>query len=505
MAAIRNFEPREYQTAIVNTCREKNTLVCLPTGTGKTKVAILLAIERMNLYPDSKTLVCSPTRPLASQICDEFKESTDIEPALINLLTGVLKPSERKKFWDVSKVLVATPQTIMNDAAKGRISLKDVSLLCIDECHRSKHRYANTVVAKAYQEQAANSRVIALTASPGATREKIDEIVKNLAIESVEIRTEKDEDINPYMQEKNIQYIKIDLPEEFNQIIQNVKAVYTEKISDLKKFGLYKPVYAINKKDILILQNRLRMEILSGNRAAFSGISTVAQALKLSYIMELVETQSISFACEFLEKLSLEKTKAAKQILDNSKVKHAISKLAKLKEKGIEHPKLEKLKEIVKEKLSADPSTKIMVFANYRNTVSLIERQLKEIVNARPAVLVGQKEGLTQKKQLETIKNFEEGTSNVLIGTSITEEGINISGGANIAIFYDMVPSEIRKIQRMGRVGRTKKGEIIFLIAKKTRDEAFYWSSQRKENAMRNMLYSMKAKNEKKEEQKRLA
>ncbi len=501
----RTFEPREYQTAILETCKHKNTLVCLPTGTGKTKIAILLAIERMNMYPNEKVVICSPTKPLSNQICEEFKSSTTMDPALITLLTGAVKPEGRKKLWDLSRVIVATPQTIENDVANNCMTLSDVSLVCIDECHRSRHKFANTKVIQQYTKQAANTRILALTASPGASKEKIEDICKNLSIEAVEIRTEHDEDIKPYMQEKNVTYVTMDLPDDLTRIIKEIKEVYREKVDNLKKYGMYKPSYAVSKRDILMLQDRLRLEIHGGNRAAFSGISIVAQALKLSYVIELIETQNVSSANEFIENLETETTRAAKTILNDARIKRARELIAALRKKGGEHPKIFKIKEIVNEKVNGNKDTKIMIFANYRKTVELIRKTLESVQNARPAILVGQKEGLTQKMQLETIKKFEEGVHNILIGTSITEEGINIAGGANIAIFYDMVPSEIRKIQRMGRVGRMKKGEIIFLIAKKTRDEAFYWGSKRKETAMQRMLYEMKAKNKRKDEQMKLA
>ena len=54
--------PREYQNKIFQTAREKNTLVVLPTGIGKTLIALLLTIDRLKLYPGSKTLFLAPTK-----------------------------------------------------------------------------------------------------------------------------------------------------------------------------------------------------------------------------------------------------------------------------------------------------------------------------------------------------------------------------------------------------------------------------------------------------------
>ena len=112
---------------------------------------------------------------------------------------------------------------------------------------------------------------------------------------------------------------------------------------------------------------------------------------------------------------------------------------------------------------------------------------MKEV---RAAKLVGQKEGLSQKEQMQIIQDFEDKKYNCLVATSIGEEGLSLEA-ADLAIFYEPVASEIRTIQRKGRVGRTKEGKIIALITKNTRDEAYYWVAKRKENVMKETLSKM--------------
>ncbi len=170
MIEIKNFTPRQYQEDIFNNSKEANTLVCLPTGTGKTKNAIMLTVYRLNEYPNSKVLICSPTKPLSNQICEEFKECTNLDDNKIKLLTGAIKPEERSEMYKESTVIVATPQTIQKDLENDRVRLDDFSMLCIDEAHRSREKFANTIVAKKYLDQAKNPRILALTASPGGTK-----------------------------------------------------------------------------------------------------------------------------------------------------------------------------------------------------------------------------------------------------------------------------------------------------------------------------------------------
>jgi len=486
MYKIQGFKPREYQTNISNNSKN-NTLICLPTGTGKTKIAILLLVERLNQFPDSKVLIMSPTKPLSSQISEEVKECTNISPAQITLLTGAIKPAERKKLFSTSKIIVGTPQTFQKDLENNRITLENTSLLVIDECHRSKQRFANTIVAKNYKQKATNQKIIALTASPGSTKEKISEVCNNLFIENIEIRTEEDIDLAKHIQKKTLETIKVELPEEFQKIRHNLKEYYKTKIPMLKKYGITKPASIINKTDLIMLQRRLQVEINKRNRTAYSGISLVAELLKISYTLELIETQTPTSLLNYFKKLKKETSKAAKKIINNEKVKQAIKLTETLSKNNTLHPKMEKLKELIKE----NPQNKTIIFANYRSTVAEIKEEIEKIQNIKPVILIGQKEGVTQKEQLKTIENFNKNIYNTLICTSIGEEGLSI-GSLDQAIFYDHTGSEIRKIQRSGRVARIKAGRIINLVTKGTRDEALLWTGDRKEKKMHNLLHYMK-------------
>ena len=482
-----NFQLREYQKNIVETAKSKNTLCIIPTGLGKTKCAITLAIERLNKFPDSKILICSPTKPLSNQIKEEFITSTNADANQVELLTGLISPKNRGLFYDKAKIIIATPQTIQKDLENNRLKLDNFSLLVIDEAHRSRMKFSNTLVAKKYIEQSQYPRILALTASPGSTKEKIEEIKKNLFIEAIEIRDEDSNDVKEYIQKKNIQWIELDLPKEFLEIHKLLTEIYKKKLTQLKSFGITKPISVINKKDLLSFQNYLFLEAKRGNRASYYGISLTAGAIKLSHALELLETQGLSSFSKFLEKLKGETSKASISIVKEPQTKKALDLLEKLKGTCQDHPKLGKLAEIIKEELTKNPDSKTIIFANYRDTVKNIVNEIKKIPNASPVELIGQKEGVTQKKQLETIKEFESGKYNILVGTSVSEEGISL-GQLDIAIFFDQASSGIRRIQRTGRVGRLKAGSIIHLITKNTRDQAYYWKSQKDEKKMKNII-----------------
>ncbi|MBL7147811.1 MAG: DEAD/DEAH box helicase [Nanoarchaeota archaeon] len=490
MFELKNITPREYQLNILETCKEKNTLVVLPTGSGKTLICLLLAVHRLNLYPKSKILVVAPTKPLSQQHLISFQKNTNIGEGECVLLTGSISPKKRQNLYENSVVIVATPQTIDSDLNNNRISLEDFSLFCVDEAHKSKERYANTKIAKIYMENSRHPLILALTASPGGNKEKIKEVNKNLFIENVEIRIDSDEDIKKYIQDKNIEHIKLELPEEFQNIKKLINSVWKEKLRDLKKVGFTKPSHLVNKKDLLLLQQRFVKEIKNKNQIAFYGISLTSALIKLNYMIELLECQGLEPLDSFFEKLKKEKSKASSILLAHHNIRSAALMTKDLLDKNIKHPKLIKLLEIVQNEIKLNHKSKIIVFANFRDTVENIVRFLKEnkIKCNRFVGQANKKEsGLKQREQIEIINRFKEGEFNVLVSSQVAEEGIDVVE-TKAVIFYEPVPSELRRVQRMGRTARTAPGKIIFLITKDSRDEAYYWSSYHKEKRMKNIL-----------------
>lgn len=131
-----NLSPREYQKEILKTCVEKNCLVVLPTGLGKTLIALMLTIERMNAFPGEKVVFLAPTKPLAEQHLKYFTKNLPELFAGMELFTGSVKPKERQKIWRKSDIIFSTPQCIANDLKKGLYNLEEVCLLIEDEAHR---------------------------------------------------------------------------------------------------------------------------------------------------------------------------------------------------------------------------------------------------------------------------------------------------------------------------------------------------------------------------------
>lgn len=497
---IKDFTPRLYQETIFATAANYNTLVVLPTGMGKTNIFLMLAAQRLKSYPESKILLLGPTRPLIEQYYNVFRKHFDIREEDIAVFTGFVAPEKRAELWKKAKIFFSTPQGLENDIMSNRIKLEEVSLLGVDEAHRAVQDYAYVWIAQQYMKTAKYPRILAMTASPGSDMEKIKEVCGNLSIEKVEVRTENDKDVKPYVQEVEIDWIKVELPEEFKRARDFLISIVKERGEALRKQGVTNLGY-MNKTDLLQLQAKLHGQIARGEKdfRNLKAVSLLAEIMKVQHALELVETQGSTASYRYIERLFEEgastKVKAVRNLVSDEKFKNARFLIKKMFEDEIEHPKLEELKRIVSGETEKNGSMKIIVFNQYRDSAVKIKDELNKISGVKAKLFVGQMKknetGISQKEQKKMLDEFRAGEINVLVATSIGEEGLDIPQ-VDLVIFYEPIPSAIRQIQRRGRTGRQDKGRVIILVTKNTRDEAYRWVAHHKEKRMYRNLESIK-------------
>jgi len=213
-----------------------------------------------------------------------------------------------------------------------------------------------------------------------------------------------------------------------------------------------------------------------------------------------LETQGViplyKYMSKFNNDASTTKVKAVKNIVKDLNFRSAFVKVSKLHEEKVEHPKLIELQKIVEKEIK-DSDKKIIVFNQYRdNAVDVVEK-LNNIENVNAKLFVGQLKkggtGLSQKEQKGVLDEFREGKFNVLVATSIGEQGLDIPQ-VDTVIFYEPIPSAIRQIQRRGRTGRHGEGKVIVLVTKNTMDEGYRWSAHHKEKRMYRNLENLKKK-----------
>lgn len=501
------IEDRLYQQVLAaDVLKKGNTMIVAPTALGKTIVATLVAADRLEKVKNSKILVLAPSKPLAIQHESTFKEFLTVPCSSI---TGAVKTDERVKRWEESQIICATPQTVESDLLKGRYSLKDVSLVVFDECHHGVGSYSYVYLASRYVKESKFNLILGLTASPGSDKEKIKEVCDNLYIQSIVVKTEEDNDVRPYFNPVAIDWVRVKMSSELEKIKTHVDKALKIRLKGLKNMGVIRTV-SVNKLDILKARGRVQSAIarsVNPKKECFQAISILSAVINIQHSQELIETQGVVTFNKYVARLRKKKTKAAKSLIQDPNFGKAIYLAREAEKHGLEHPKLKKVTDIIKKelgqngqtKLQSDryvkdadqKSSKIMVFTQYRDSLEMIHQKLEK-EGIKSAKFFGQasrdgEKGLTQKEQKEIIKAFKIGEYDVLLSTSVAEEGIDIPA-VDLVILYEPVPSEVRMIQRRGRTGRKRSGRVKVLITNGTRDEGYYWASVNKERRMKHQL-----------------
>jgi ERCC4-related helicase len=491
-------ERREYQVTIAEAAKQQSLMVVLPTGLGKTTIALLVLADRVRR---GKILFLAPTRPLVEQHTASLKEVLTIDEAQIQMFTGSILAEKRGKLWESARIIISTPQIIENDLLSNRISLRDVALVIFDECHRAVGNYSYVYIAEKYREQATEPLVLGMTASPGSDRGKIQEICSALGVTKVESRTEYDHDVAPYIFKKGFEWRGIDVPVELKKQKRVLDGVLAERLEALRKLGYIRKKQSkeISKSEVLALRSAISAQLQTQKHAdLYQALSVLAEIMKIKHAIDLIETQGIFAVRRYFERLqseasSKEGSKASKRLMHDRQFVAAMSALAAYEG---EHPKLDALISILREEILSNPETRVIVFTNYRDTAEMIVSALHdrhaENEGIRAVKFIGQAtkeedKGLKQKEQVEIIQQFKDGVYNVLVATSVAEEGLDIPA-TDLVLFYEPIPSAIRSIQRKGRTARKKVGKVIVLIAKGTKDEGYYWLSRTKERQMRRRI-----------------
>jgi len=491
-------ERRMYQLQLSSAALAEPSLVVLPTGAGKTTVALLVTAARLN-REGGKSLFLAPTKPLVEQHVAFYREALSISDDEIRVFTGDVRPDDRAEEWEDARVVVATPQVVQNDLIAGRLDLNGVTHLTFDECHRATGDYAYNYIAEKYAQQADSPLVTGMTASPGSDKEEILGVCDNLGLTNFEIVTEDDPSLADYTHDTDVDWKEVEVPDDVLEVRDLLNDVVKDRMERLKRLGVVDEAKPdMRMKKLLAARGEIQEMMNSGESAGYTAMSVHAEVMKLRHAVEIVETQGVETLVSYFEKLENEArssggSKAVKRLMGETKVQKA-RRIAEEYE-GV-HPKMDVLRSLVFDELSSGgDDARIIVFTEYRDTATTLVEFL-DTGKARPVRFVGQTnkdgdEGLTQKQQGEVLDAFREGEHNVLVATSVAEEGLDIPE-VDLVVFYEPVPSEIRAIQRRGRTGRKRAGRVVVLIAEDTRDEAYFWSARRKEDKMEREIKELK-------------
>ncbi|MEM2636843.1 MAG: helicase-related protein [Candidatus Korarchaeota archaeon] len=477
------IEYRSYQEKIVREVDAHNALIILPTGLGKTLIAVRIIAKDL-AERGGKALMIASSKPLVNQHKKTFEHVTTIEPIIE--LTGETPLAKRKELWKSARVIIATPQTVEHDIIAENFDPRELSVVCFDEAHHSVGNHSYAFVARELKKKNPSIHILGITASPGHEKEKVREIVENLGIDKIIIRTENDPDVRPYVMGYSTEWRRVSLWPDMKKALELLKDLESRLKKKLREIGL---TGLRTKKDILNAFSKVRemeKKQLIENEQAAAAMMSIAQLVLVLHAIELLETQGVSQMLDFIlsrkeDVRSGRATKSTREFLKTLEIHEVERLLTNLKSVGMEHPKIEELKKIL-----TTIESRVIVFTHYRGTALLLN---KHIADSRVLLGHGTRGGvrMTQKEQLQTVEAFKRGEFRVLITTSVGEEGLDIAE-CDYVIFYEPIPSAIRSIQRKGRTGRKSPGKVIILITEGTRDEGYYWSAKRKEKAMKEIV-----------------
>nr|CAD7428386.1 unnamed protein product [Timema monikensis] len=483
-----NYPIRQYQLNIVKTALFHNTLVCLPTGLGKTFIAAVVMFNFYRWYPLGKILFLAPTKPLVHQQIDSCYKVTGISEEDTVELTGQMKAEQRDIAWKQKRLFFATPQVVSNDLARGTCDAKSVRCVVIDEAHKALGQQSYCQVIKSLNMSSSDFRVLALSATPGRDMAAIQKVLNNLRISKLELRSENSLDVAPYTQDRSLETVVVPLGERLSQIKDKYLSliVIRDQFRKSKAKTMSKQTVNIVESDFAIAmtlyhalellcihgarsfatfldeklndkQSNLLKSRLMHNSSFISLLDEVKQQLMPIDVQE--QDPDISFS------VSIDSAVILKSVL-HSRLNFAPGSQEVLNRSEREqyictHPKMEKLEQVVLAHFQScknkEVHTRVMVFAEYRETVVEICHILQQYHPlVKPMKFIGQfrqgKGGFSQKQQIEVMKKFCNGGYNTLVSTCVGEEGLDI-GEVDLIVCFDSSSSSVRTKQRIGRTG----------------------------------------------------
>ncbi|KAL7736435.1 hypothetical protein ACLKA6_019644 [Drosophila palustris] len=476
-----NLPLRAYQHSIVQAALYRNTLVVLPTGLGKTFIASVVMYNLHRWYPDGKLIFMAPTRPLVSQQIAACQKIMPFPAEDTVELTGRLPRAKRAELWMSKRVFFATPQVVqsdMLDTGDGlQFPFQAIKLLVVDEAHRAKGRYAYTQVTESIMARNRHFRVLALSATPGRTMEDVASVCRNLYISHLEVRWDQSIDVQPYIHQRSLRTIVVPLKDAIKEPRARLLQIIDPYLRQLIAADVLKGARGnISRNNLLFDQSRFQeqaspwttlyhaLELLErhGLRVFVNNFDADDRGrdkfvLRDAALRDLVE--------QTRQQLGANPLDISTRPMTNGEVAPMPAQL------DFGHPKYEQARQVMQQHFELNPDSRAIVFCEYRESVMLIQRLLlQHRPLVRPRCFVGQSSNgngicaLTQKEQMQIMSDFRSGISNVLVATSIGEEGLDV-GEVDLIVCFDICSSNpTRFVQRIGRTGRQRRGQVVMLV-----------------------------------------
>ncbi|XP_037833713.1 Fanconi anemia group M protein isoform X3 [Kryptolebias marmoratus] len=506
-----NYPVREYQLKMSEAALFQNTLVCLPTGLGKTFIASVVMYNFYRWYPSGKIVFMAPTKPLVAQQIEACYKVMGIPQAHMAELTGSTAAKQRQEVWRSKRVFFLTPQVMVNDLSRDTCPAEQVKCVVIDEAHKALGNHAYCQVIRLLSSQTLQFRILALSATPGGDTKSVQSVISNLLVSHIELRSEESPDIQAHSHQRTVEKVVVP-PGETLSAYQTrylqVLGKFMSRLAQNRVIG-HKDLRTLSKYQLILARDQFRKSppphIQGPQRGMLEGDFALCISLYHGYEL-LMQTglRSLFFYVQGIMDGSREMSRTKNELQRTPTfmdLYHEMEAMFLKPPAGPDepfiysHPKLEKLEEVVLQHFkvwaersantngSEGVSTRVMIFSSFRESVQEIAAMLdRHAPLIRVMTFMGQAsagkgvKGFTQKEQLEVVHRFRQGGFNTLVSTCVGEEGLDI-GEVDLIVCFDAQKNPIRLVQRMGRTGRKRQGRIVVILAE-GREERTYNQSQ---------------------------
>ncbi|XP_036007077.1 Fanconi anemia group M protein isoform X2 [Fundulus heteroclitus] len=504
-----NYPIREYQLKISEAALFQNTLVCLPTGLGKTFIAAVVMYNFYRWYPAGKIVFMAPTKPLVAQQIEACYKVMGIPQEHMAELTGSTAAKQRQEVWRAKRVFFLTPQVMVNDLSRDTCPARQIKCVVIDEAHKASGNHAYCQVIRQLISQTLRFRVLALSATPGGDTKSVQAVISNLLISHIELRSEESPDIQAHSHQRSVEKVVVPLGEKLSAYQARYIQVLEKFMSRLvqNRVMAHKDLRTLSKYQLILARDQFRKNPAPHIKGSHQGVleGDFALCISLYHGYELLMQmglRSLFFYIQGIMDGSREMSRAKNELQRTPTFMDLYREMETMFLKPPDgpdepfvysHPKLEKLEEVVLQHFnvwaesSADTndgvSTRVMIFSSFRESVQEIAGMLnRHAPLIRVMTFMGQAsagkgvKGFTQKEQLEVVHRFRQGGFNTLVSTCVGEEGLDI-GEVDLIVCFDAQKNPTRLVQRMGRTGRKRQGRIVIILAE-GREERTYNQSQ---------------------------
>ncbi|NXB20582.1 DDX58 helicase, partial [Rhagologus leucostigma] len=512
------YEPkkaRSYQIELAQPAIDgKNTLICAPTGSGKTFVALLICEHHLQNIPSgrkAKVVFLATKVPVYEQQKNVFRQHFERSGYSVQGICGetVANISVENSIQD-SDIIVLTPQILVNSMEKGILSsLSIFTLMIFDECHNTTGNHPYNVLMTRYLNQKFDSsanqlpQIVGLTASVGVgsaksvseTVEHICTLCSYLDIQAISTVRENKQDLQRFgnKPETHVRWVKMRAQNRFADIISGLmsetevlmRKIYSvDTISQINKnyFGTQRYehwiVFTQKKCRLLKLEDKEKESNICRNL-----FICTEHLRKFNDALIISEDARIEDALAYLNEFFANVrngpyTELEKQLTEKFQEKEP-ELTALSKDESNENPKLEELACILDEAYRYNPQTRTILFAKTRALVAALKKWIEAnplLSHIKPDVLMDLFSvffltqflgtvGMTLPMQKGVLDAFRSDKDiRLLIATSVADEGIDITE-CNLVVLYEYFGNVTKMIQVRGR-GRAKDSKCILVTSK---------------------------------------